>query len=92
MATGYTFVAANGGTYGFGSAPAAGNIEGKSNAPVVGIASTSDGKGYWEAASDGGVFSYGDAPFVGSLGAIKLAKPIDGIVPAARQGLLPLRL
>ncbi|MGH2719611.1 MAG: hypothetical protein ACRDJU_13685, partial [Actinomycetota bacterium] len=36
------------------------------NAPVVGIAATPDGKGYWLAAADGGVFGYGDAPFLGS--------------------------
>jgi hypothetical protein len=36
------------------------------NAPVVGMAATPDGKGYWLVASDGGVFAYGDAPFAGS--------------------------
>ena len=36
------------------------------NQPVVGIAATPDGKGYWLAASDGGVFTYGDAGFYGS--------------------------
>jgi hypothetical protein len=38
------------------------------NAPVVGIASTNDGGGYWLVASDGGIFTFGDAPFLGSLG------------------------
>jgi hypothetical protein len=33
------------------------------NAPVVAIAATPDGKGYWLAAGDGGVFSVGDATF-----------------------------
>ncbi len=36
------------------------------NAPIVGIAATPDGGGYWLVASDGGVFSYGDAGFYGS--------------------------
>ena len=31
------------------------------NAPVVGIAATPDGGGYWEVASDGGIFAFGDA-------------------------------
>jgi hypothetical protein len=48
-------------------------------APVVGIASTPDGRGYWEVASDGGVFAFGDAQFYGSMGARPLAKPVVGI-------------
>ena len=36
------------------------------NAPVVGMASTSDAGGYWEVASDGGIFNFGDAGFFGS--------------------------
>jgi hypothetical protein len=37
--------------------------------PVVGMAATPDGGGYWLAAADGGVFSFGDARFFGSYGA-----------------------
>ena len=29
--------------------------------PIVGMAATPDGKGYWLAGHDGGVFSFGDA-------------------------------
>jgi len=36
------------------------------NAPIVGMASTIDGGGYWLAAADGGVFAFGDANFSGS--------------------------
>lgn len=43
------------------------------NAPVVGIASTPDGRGYWEVAADGGVFAFGDAGFYGSAGGGPLA-------------------
>ena len=40
------------------------------NAPVVGMAATPDGGGYWLVAADGGIFSYGDAGFFGSAGAL----------------------
>ena len=49
------------------------------NQPIVGMASTSDGEGYWLVASDGGVFSYGDADFYGSTGSISLNQPIVGM-------------
>ena len=47
--------------------------------PVVGMAATPDGAGYWLVASDGGIFSFGDAKFYGSTGAIRLNKPIVGM-------------
>ncbi len=57
------------------------------NKPVVGMAATSDGGGYWLVASDGGVFSYGDATFVGSHGGSPLNKPIVGISLANFPGV-----
>ena len=39
-----------------------------SSAPIVGVAATPDGKGYWEVAADGGIFTFGDAGFYGSMG------------------------
>ena len=36
------------------------------NKPIVGMAATPDGKGYWLVASDGGIFTFGDAAFYGS--------------------------
>ncbi|MCP3857197.1 MAG: hypothetical protein GY698_21115, partial [Actinomycetia bacterium] len=47
--------------------------------PLVGIAGTPSGDGYWLVASDGGVFAYGDARFLGSTGSIRLNKPIVGM-------------
>ena len=44
-------------------APAAGL---QLNQPVVGMATTPSGRGYWEVARDGGLFTFGDAPFLGS--------------------------
>jgi hypothetical protein len=41
---------------------------------------TGSGAGYWLVASDGGIFAFGDAGFHGSTGAIKLNKPITGMV------------
>jgi hypothetical protein len=49
------------------------------NRPIVGMAATPDGHGYWLVASDGGVFSFGDARFYGSLGSIHLNQPIVGM-------------
>ena len=51
------------------------------NGPVVTVASTKDGKGYYEAAADGGVFAYGDAAgsFFGSRGGQHLNKPVVGM-------------
>ena len=47
--------------------------------PIVGIAATPDGKGYWLVASDGGVFAFGDAHFNGSTGGLHLANPVVGM-------------
>jgi hypothetical protein len=49
------------------------------NQPVVGIAATADGKGYWLVASDGGVFTFGDAGFYGSMGGQPLNQPMVAI-------------
>ena len=49
------------------------------NAPIVGMAATPDGKGYWLVASDGGIFTFGDAGFYGSTGRHPLNEPIVGM-------------
>jgi len=38
------------------------------NQPIVGMAATPDGNGYWLAAADGGIFAFGDAPYEGGVG------------------------
>jgi ribosomal protein L24E len=64
----------------FGDAVDYGSMRGKALAqPVVGMAPTKTGKGYWLVARDGGIFSFGDATFFGSTGAIRLNQPIVGI-------------
>ncbi len=64
----------------FGEAVFAGSTgDLKLKSPVVAMAVTPPGTGYWQVASDGGIFAYGDATFHGSTGAMKLAKPIVGM-------------
>ncbi len=55
------------------------------NAPIVGIASTADGGGYWMVGRDGGVFTFGDAPFSGSVGGAASA-PIVGMAVDPQTG------
>jgi hypothetical protein len=49
------------------------------NAPIIGMAITPDGAGYWMVGGDGGVFAFGDATFYGSTGNITLNKPVVGM-------------
>jgi hypothetical protein len=46
------------------------------NQPVVGMARTPQGNGYWLVARDGGIFTFGAAGFHGSTGAMRLAAPV----------------
>src|SRR5688572_10991115 len=65
--------------YAFGTATFRGSTQGLAlNAPIVGMAPTADGKGYWLVANDGGIFGF-NAPFFGSLGAMHLNAPIIGM-------------
>ncbi len=56
------------------------------NKPIVGMASTPDGRGYWLVASDGGIFTFGDAVYDGSTGGIVLNKPIVGLAATPDGG------
>ena len=49
------------------------------NHPIVGMAATPSGNGYWLVASDGGIFAFGDAGFFGSTGETPLNHPIVGM-------------
>src|ERR1019366_7517912 len=55
-------------------------------APVVGVAATPDGRGYWVVAADGGIFAYGDAAFEGSAGGIHLNAPVVGMAATPDGG------
>ncbi|MHB1519869.1 MAG: glycoside hydrolase family 25 domain-containing protein [Ferrimicrobium sp.] len=97
-AQGYWMVGKDGGVFNFGNAHNYGStysygITGLSgsrplNAPIVGMAATPNGGGYWLVAADGGVFDFGNAGFYGSTytdgltglsGAHPLNKPVVGI-------------
>ena len=56
------------------------------NAPIVGMAATSDNGGYWTVGSDGGIFSFGDAHFYGSMGGKHLNAPIVGMSAGPDSG------
>jgi hypothetical protein len=75
-------VAGDGGIFAFGDAGFHGSMGATHlNAPVVGMASTPDGGGYWLVAADGGVFSFGDAGFEGSLPGVGVHATATGILP-----------
>jgi hypothetical protein len=69
--------------YAFGDASFRGSITTlKSHtAPMVGMATTADGRGYWLAGADGGVFAF-HAPFYGSIGRRSLLQAVAGITAA----------
>ena len=76
----YRLVASDGGIFSFGDAPFAGSTGAmRLNRPIVGMAATPSGHGYWLVASDGGIFSFGDAPFAGSTASVQLASPVVGM-------------
>jgi hypothetical protein len=84
--SGYWLVGTDGGIFSYGQAKFLGSTGAmKLNQPIVGMASTPDGRGYWMVASDGGIFSYGTAGFYGSMGGKPLNQPIVGIA-ATRTG------
>jgi hypothetical protein len=77
---GYRLVASDGGIFDYGAAAFYGSTGAERlNQPIVGMATTPDGRGYWLVASDGGIFTFGDARFFGSTGAEKLNQPIVGM-------------
>ena len=84
---GYWLVASDGGVFSFGSAGFDGSMGGKFlDAPMVGMARTTDDGGYWTVASDGGIFSFGDAAFHGSMGGKHLDAPMVGMAPTPDGG------
>jgi hypothetical protein len=71
----------------FGSASFQGSTQGLPlAAPVVAMAQTPDGSGYWLVADDGGVFSFGGARFFGSLSGFPLRLPVAAMASTVDGG------
>ncbi len=78
---GYRISRSDGVVVGLGSLPGLGGIGGTPlSSPVVGIAGTSDGLGYWIVQRDGAVDAFGDAT---RLGYAHPAAPVVGIAPTS---------
>jgi hypothetical protein len=65
----------------FGSAVEQDAVEDRPSSPVVGVAPTPSGAGYWLATADGGVVAFGDATSHGSAAGQGLSGPIVGMAP-----------
>ncbi len=84
---GLLLTAADGGIFALGRASFHGSMGGvRLNQPIVGLAATPDGGGYWEVAADGGVFAFGDAAFHGSMGGVQLNQPVVGLAATPDGG------
>jgi N-acetylmuramoyl-L-alanine amidase len=70
----------------FGTTAVGADAVANPNAPVVGMAATHDGGGYWLVAADGGVFSDGNASFFGSAGSLRLNAPVVGMAATPDGG------
>ncbi|MGH9115837.1 MAG: hypothetical protein ACRDWW_08415, partial [Acidimicrobiales bacterium] len=85
---GFRAVAADGGVFDFGTERFLGSRWSLGiavlAAPIVGMAPTPNGGGYWLVGADGGVFSFGNATFYGSLPGLGVtpAQPVVGIASA----------
>ncbi|MDQ1456926.1 MAG: hypothetical protein QOH28_2546 [Actinomycetota bacterium] len=65
--------------FAFGSATFQGSTSALAlSRPIVAMATTADGAGYWLVAADGGIFSF-NAPFYGALAGWPLAQPVVGM-------------
>ena len=79
-------MASDGGIFSFGDAVPRVHGRHAAQQPIVGMAATPGGGGYWEVASDGGIFSFGDAAFHGSMGGTPLNPPIVGMAATPGGG------
>jgi hypothetical protein len=69
----------SGNTIAFDAGGAAILVERTGTAPIVGVARTPSGHGYWAVDQAGGVFPFGDAGYFGSMGGAFLSRPVVGM-------------
>jgi hypothetical protein len=75
----YLLVTSSGKVLTSGGATNYGSVEGKLTSPVVGLAATPGGRGYWVVTSKGQVFAFGNAVVYGSAANLHLTSPIVGM-------------
>jgi hypothetical protein len=80
LQNGTAFSVMRGGQGSTAGAPAPSPSTGALSTPVVGMASTPSGTGYWLADSAGGVSAHGGAGFYGSMAGVRLDSPIAHII------------
>ena len=88
--SGLELTAGDGGVFALNNAPFYGSMAGHPlNKPVVGIATTPTGDGYWLVAADGGVFAFGaaQAPPSNPLPGETLNAPVVGVARVGTSGL-----
>ncbi|MGH9105683.1 MAG: C40 family peptidase [Acidimicrobiales bacterium] len=86
--TGYWVVDRGGGVAAGGGAPELGSLRAPERLaePIVAMAATPDGGGYWLVSADGSVYTFGDAKFYGSAGRGRLHRVVGRVV-----GITPTR-
>src|SRR4051794_1065721 len=60
-------------------APGAAQAADTTNNPIVGLAPTAAGDGYWQVTSSGAVYSYGKGQYKGGANTLALKQPIVGM-------------
>src|SRR5207244_1181784 len=78
---GYWVVGSDGSVYALHGAPYKGGARGRAWPPVVGIAATHTGGGYYLLDSAGQIFPFGDARSYGSMAGRPLNAPIIALAP-----------
>ena len=72
-------MASDGGIFAYGGAPFYGSPAGAARSPIIGIAPTPSGDGYWVVGSNGAVYNFGGSHYYGGLDSAVLNKAIVGL-------------